>query len=72
MRAKNWLSALVLAWPLASAAENETPGIGTLLTDPAPPVEEQELGELLAHPMPPIEVQAFDTPNDDGGSITLT
>lgn len=51
MRAKNWLSALVLAWPLASAAE---------------------LGTLLAHPEPPIEVQAFDTPNDAGGSITLT
>ena len=56
MRAKNWLSALVLAWPLASAAENAAQG----------------LGALLAHPEPPIEVQAFDTPNDDGGSITLT
>lgn len=56
MRAKNWLSALVLAWPVASAAENADPGLGT----------------LLAHPKPPIEVQAFDTPNDDGGSITLT
>ena len=83
MRAKNWLSALVLAWPLASAAENAeqgldtllvdpAPGLGTLLSEPAPPIKEQELGELLAHPMPPIEVQAFDTPNDDGGSITLT
>ncbi len=56
MRAKSWLSALVLAWPLASAAENGAQG----------------LGALLAHPMPPIEVRAFDTPNDDGGSITLT
>ena len=72
MRAKNWLSALVLAWPLASAAENAEQGIDTLLADPMPSIEEQELGELLAHPMPPIEVQAFDTPNDDGGSITLT
>ena len=56
MRAKNWLSAFVLAWPLASAAENAAQG----------------LGALLAPPVPPIEVQAFDTPNDDGGSITLT
>ena len=56
MRARSWISALVLAWPLASAAENA----------------EQALDMLLAHPMPPIEVQAFDTPNDDGGSITLT
>ena len=56
MSAKNWLSTLVLAWPLASAAENAEQGLGT----------------LLAHPKPPIEVQAFDTPNDDGGSITLT
>ena len=56
MRAKNWLAALVLAWPLASAAENA----------------EQGLGALLAHPRPPMEVQAFDTPNDGGGSITLT
>ncbi|MCE2449360.1 MAG: hypothetical protein J4F35_13530 [Candidatus Latescibacteria bacterium] len=72
MRAKNWLSALVLTWPLASAAENAEQGIDTLLADPMPSIEEQELGELLAHPEPPIEVQAFDTPNDDGGSITLT
>lgn len=56
MSAKSWLSTLVLAWPLASAAENAEQGLGT----------------LLAHPKPPIEVQAFDTPNDDGGSITLT
>lgn len=56
MSAKSWLPALVLAWPLASAAENAEQGLGT----------------LLAHPKPPIEVQAFDTPNDDGGSITLT
>ena len=56
MRAKKWLFAFVLVWPLASAAENA----------------EQGLGALLAHPRPPIEVQAFDTPNDDGGSITLT
>ena len=65
MRAKNWLSALVLAWPLASAAENAEQGIDTSLVAPG-------LGTLLAHPEPPIEVQAFDTPNDDGGSITLT
>lgn len=56
MSAKSWLSTLVLAWSLASAAENAEQGLGT----------------LLAHPKPPIEVQAFDTPNDDGGSITLT
>lgn len=56
MRAKNWLAAFALAWPVASAAENAAQG----------------LGALLAHPKPPIEVQAFDTPNDDGGSITLT
>lgn len=56
MRAKSWLAAFALAWPLASAAENADQGLGT----------------LLAHPRPPIEVQAFDTPNDDGGSITLT
>lgn len=56
MSAKSWLSTLVLAWPLASAAENAEQGLGT----------------LLAHPKLPIEVQAFDTPNDDGGSITLT
>lgn len=56
MRAKSWLAAFALAWPLASAAENADQGLGT----------------LLAHPKPPIEVQAFDTPNDDGGSITLT
>ena len=64
MRAKNWLAALVLAWPLAGAAENEEQGIDT---HAAP-----GLGTLLAHPEPPIEVRAFDTPNDDGGSITLT
>ena len=64
MRIKNWLSALVLAWPLASAAENAEQEIDT----PAAP----GLSTLLAHPEPPIEVQAFDTPNDDGGSITLT
>ena len=56
MRAKSWLAAFALAWPVASAAENAAQG----------------LGALLAHPKPPIEVQAFDTPNDDGGSITLT
>ena len=56
MRAKSWLAAFALAWPVASAAENAAQG----------------LGALLAYPKPPIEVQAFDTPNDDGGSITLT